>query len=70
MKAKEKKQRNEKPVDSSTGPADLEAMAHDELSGPDPKSSSLAVSGTDEDEDEGVGDGNIGRSNDDLLRHD
>jgi hypothetical protein len=70
MKAKKRNKRKEESLDSATNPADLKEMAHDELSGPDPKRSSLASSATDDDENEGVGDGNIGRSKDDLLGHD
>ena len=41
---------------------------HEELSGAEDKNSSLDVSSTDE--DEGSGDGNIGRSKDDMFSTD
>lgn len=44
----------------------LEELERRELTGDD-DDSSLATSSTDEDEDEAVGDGNIGRSEDDPL---
>jgi hypothetical protein len=70
MDGKARNKRKEKPLDSSEEPENLKEMEQDELSGLDSKSSSLASSGTDEDEDEGLGDGNIGRSKDDLLTDD
>ena len=46
---------------------DLEELQHLELSGYENKESSLAASSTDENEDEGLGDGNMGRSQKDIL---
>jgi hypothetical protein len=46
---------------------DLEDLEREELSGSTHGEYSTATSSTDEDEDEGVGDGNIGRSSDDIL---
>ena len=48
-------------------PNDLRELEQDELSGYENKESSLAASSTDENEDEGLGDGNMGRSDKDLL---
>ena len=48
-------------------PKDLRELEHDELSGYENKESSLAASSTDENEDEGLGDGNMSRSDKDLL---
>jgi hypothetical protein len=52
---------------SKDSPADLQGLEHDELSGHEDKQSSLAASSTDDDEDEGLGDGNIGRSERNIL---
>jgi hypothetical protein len=46
---------------------DLHDLERDELSGSTHAKYSTATSSTDEDEDEGLGDGNIGRSSDDIL---
>ena len=46
---------------------DLQELTHEELSGYENKGSSLAASSTDENEDEGLGDGNMGRSQKDIL---
>ena len=46
---------------------DLQELEHNELSGYESKESSLAASSTDENEDEGLGDGNMGRSQKDIL---
>ena len=61
-----KKKKEEQPNTSSTSD-DLKEVTHDELSGADDKRSALSSSSTDEDEDEGLGDGKIGRSQDDIL---
>lgn len=63
------KKRKEHPDLSST-PDDLEKVSQDELSGGEGNASTLASSDTDEDEDEGLGDGKMGRSNDDILGRD
>ena len=70
MKTRKKTQskRDEKktsPVDDSIN--ELEELQHEELSGPQDKEPSAATSSTDEDEDEGLGDGNIGRSKNDII---
>lgn len=61
------KKRKEDHGELSSTPDDLEKLSHDELSGGEGSASTLASSETDEDEDEGLGDGRIGRSNDDVL---
>jgi hypothetical protein len=61
-----RKKKDEQP-DASSTPDDLKEMTQDELSGADDKLSALSSSSTDEDEDEGLGDGKIGRSQDDIL---
>ena len=61
-----KKERKEEPINPSM-PEDLEELTHDELSGAESKATDLATSSVDEDEDEGLGDGNIGRDDDDIL---
>ena len=58
----DKLKRSEKHV-----PKDLEELEHNELSGYESKASSLSASSTDENEDEGLGDGNMGRSQKDIL---
>jgi hypothetical protein len=63
--ARTKKEKKEESNDST--PEDLTELSHDELSGADSKDTDLAASSVDEDEDEGLGDGNIGRSDDDTL---
>ena len=45
----------------------LEDLLHEELSGTEGGKSSLAASSTDDDENEGLGDGNIGRSKNNIL---
>jgi hypothetical protein len=65
-RAKKKKEE----TDPSSKSDDLKEMTHDELSGADDKRSALSSSSTDEDEDEGLGDGKIGRSQDDILGRD
>jgi hypothetical protein len=46
---------------------DLHDLEREELSGHDDEHSSLSTSSTDEDEGEGLGDGNIGRSDRNIL---
>ena len=46
---------------------DLDELQRLELSGYENKGASLAASSTDENEDEGLGDGNMGRSQKDIL---
>jgi hypothetical protein len=58
---------SEKEKPRSNRETGLEDLLHEELSGTDAGKSSLAVSSTDEDEDEGLGDGNIGRSKNNIL---
>jgi hypothetical protein len=65
-----KKKRENEKITTSASPADLNEMTHDELTGSESKDSSLESSSTDEDEDEGLGDGNIGRSDEDILGRD
>lgn len=72
MKNKSKRKKhpdNEKDVNENvTRKVDgLDDLQREELSGKEDNPSSLSVSSTDEDEDEGLGDGNIGRSNKDIL---
>jgi len=55
------------PVSHGHIPKDLKQLKHDELSGYENKEVSLAASSTDESEDEGLGDGNMGRSQKDIL---
>jgi hypothetical protein len=47
---------------------DLEDLQHEELSGVQNREISIATSSTDEDENEGLGDGNIGRSKNSIIR--
>lgn len=56
---------NSSSIDDSIN--DLEDLQHEELSGPQDKEPSTATSSTDEDEDEGLGDGNIGRSKNNII---
>jgi hypothetical protein len=69
MKRKSKKTKDSKkaspPLDHI--PKSLEELEHDELSGYEDRKTSLSSSSTDEEEDEGLGDGNIGRSNKNIL---
>lgn len=60
---------NPKKIIMRNGPRDAEADKdqHDEVFGEDPEEEPLDESETDEDVDEGTGDGNIGRSKDDLF---
>jgi hypothetical protein len=69
MKAKSKSKKNvkETPDRREHVPKDLEELTHEELSGYENKESSLAASSTDENEDEGLGDGNMGRSRNNIL---
>ena len=69
MKEKSKSRKNVKeiPVRDEHVPKDLQELTHEELSGYENKESSLAASSTDENEDEGLGDGNMGRSQKDIL---
>jgi hypothetical protein len=60
----------EEQADASSTPEDLKEMTQDELSGAEDKHSALSSSSTDEEEDEGLGDGKIGRSQDDILGRD
>ena len=62
-----KKDIPEKKTQPSQLIRDLEDLEREELSGSTHREYSTATSSTDEDEDEGVGDGNIGRSSDDIL---
>ena len=55
-------------TDTDHSPTSLEDLQHTELSGGNEKGMSLDSSSTDENEDEGFGDGNIGRSTNDILR--
>ena len=66
-KQKSKKNPKKKHASKKSLPADLQGLEHDELSGHEDNQSSLAASSTDEDEDEGLGDGNIGRSERNIL---
>jgi hypothetical protein len=68
MKPKKRIRKDGDEQDTSQ-PGDLEEMTRNELTG-SKSENSLNVSATDEEEDEGLGDGNIGRSNDDLLADD
>jgi hypothetical protein len=68
MKPRKRIKKEDDEQDTSQ-PGDLEEMTRNELTG-SKSQSSLNVSATDEDEDEGVGDGNIGRSDDDILADD
>ena len=65
-KAKESKIQEDDAAHSRGG---LDDLQHEELSGhdDDDDDSSLETSSTDEDEDEGLGDGNMGRSRDNIL---
>ena len=65
MKTKSKSKKQVKNIERV--PKDLQELTHDELSGYENKESSLAASSTDENEDEGLGDGNMGRSQKDIL---
>jgi len=47
---------------------DLEDLQHEELSGVQNREISIATTSTDEDENEGLGDGNIGRSKNSIIR--
>ena len=69
MKEKSNSKKNLKkiPVPREHVANDLEELQHLELSGYENKESSLAASSTDENEDEGLGDGNMGRSQKDIL---
>ena len=66
-KSRLKKNVNEVPVPRKHIANDLEELQHLELSGYEDEESSLAASSTDENEDEGLGDGNMGRSQKDIL---
>ena len=66
-KSSSKKNVKEIPVPRKYVANDLEELQHLELSGYENKESSLAASSTDENEDEGLGDGNMGRSQKDIL---
>ena len=68
MKSGSKK--NQKEIKKLSTAEDLKDLTRDELSGTDTTDSDLAASSTDEDEDEGLGDGNITRSDDDILGKD
>jgi len=72
MKARKQSKKNKEGQEQKSGTAvkpleDLNDLQHEELSGVQDERSSLAVSSTDEDEDEGLGDGNIGRSKNNIL---
>ncbi len=69
MKRKEKikKKFGEEINDSKPSLSSLDDLQRTELSGNADENTSLETSSTDEDEDEGLGDGNIGRSNGDIL---
>ena len=66
MKEKSKSKKNVREIREHIA-KDLQELQHDELSGYENKESSLAASSTDENEDEGLGDGNMGRSQKDIL---
>lgn len=66
-KSRSKKDMKPKPVPRKHIANDLEELQHLELSGYENKEASLAASSTDENEDEGLGDGNMGRSQKDIL---
>jgi len=66
-KSNSKKNVKEAPVSRKYVANDLEELQYLELSGYENKESSLAASSTDENEDEGLGDGNMGRSQKDIL---
>jgi hypothetical protein len=66
-KSRSKKNVKEIQVPREHVAKDLQELEHNELSGSESKESSLAASSTDENEDEGLGDGNIGRSQVDIL---
>ena len=68
MKPTRSKKEKKKALNDPSKPDDLEELTHDELSGAENKDTDLEASSADEDEDEGLGDGNIGRSDDDILR--
>jgi hypothetical protein len=71
MKKSKQKRAKQRVVKKDVQPdpviRDLEDLEREELSGSTHGEYSTATSSTDEDEDEGVGDGNIGRSSDDIL---
>lgn len=62
-----KKTKTNKKRKQNSSINDLGDLQHEELSGAEDKSPSTATSSTDEDEDEGLGDGNIGRSKNNIL---
>ena len=62
----EKKSKKIQEDDTSHSRSGVDDLRHEELSGHDDESS-LETSSTDEDEDEGLGDGNMGRSRDNIL---
>jgi hypothetical protein len=68
MKKKQKeKDKGRKPMTTPKHTVNsLTDLQHDELSGGSDESS-LNISSTDEEDGEGLGDGNIGRSRDDLF---
>lgn len=67
-RSKKSKEGQKQKSGSSIKPMEgLNDLQHEELSGVQDESSSLATSSTDEDEDEGLGDGNIGRSKNNIL---
>lgn len=66
MKSAPKKNERKKAEDHSA-PEDLEDLTRDEISGSDSMNSGLEISSADEEEDEGLGDGKIGRSEEDIL---
>ncbi len=65
MKSERSKKIQQKKTEEDSAPEDLEDLTRDEISGSDSKDSDLEISSSDE--DEGVGDGNIGRSDEDIL---
>jgi hypothetical protein len=58
-----KKTKKESPKNISS----VESLTHLELSGEEDKRESIDASETDEDENEGLGDGNLGIKNPDIL---
>lgn len=62
-----KKEKTKRGSSSKGTIRDLKDLEKEELSGSGHRTFSTAVSSTDEDENEGLGDGNIGRSRDDLF---
>ena len=64
---KPKKKTKKKIESASKNISSVESLKHLELSGAEDKSESIDASETDEDENEGLGDGNLGIKNPDIL---